>query len=259
VLSATIEVRAAPVGASATTRAPGPVTASNDPVFPPRGAGVDAAPSPESVPDTPVRSSRPLEPPPSTEPSAPQHPRNLDSQVGAFFRLGVHHIATGWDHLVFLLGLIVARTSLRRLVWVVTAFTVAHSLTLGLAASGLVAAPGRWVEPAIALTIAYVGLSNLLGWSRHGAPIAFAFGLVHGFGFAGALAQSLDGAQIGGSAWLIDLAAFNLGIEVFQVGLVLVAVPLIRWGARRSWCGTAQQATNAAILCAGLGWLAARL
>ena len=259
VLSATIEVKAAPVSASATTRAQAPATASNDPVVPPRGAGVDATRSPESVTDAPVRLSGPAESPPSARPSAPPPPRNPGPQIAAFFRLGVHHIATGWDHLVFLLGLIVARASLRRLVWVVTAFTVAHSLTLGLAASGLVAAPGRWVEPAIALTIAYVGLTNLLGWSRHGAPIAFAFGLVHGFGFAGALAESLDGAQIGGSAWLLDLAAFNLGIEIFQLGLILVVGPLLRWAARQSWSGTAQQATNAAILCAGLGWLAARL
>jgi hypothetical protein len=143
-------------------------------------------------------------------------------------------------------------------VWVVTAFTIAHSLTLGLAASGLIAAPAGWIEPAIAVTIAYVGLSNLLGWSRHGAAIAFAFGLVHGLGFAGALAESLDIGQTGGSAWLIDLAAFNIGIEVFQLGLILIAVPLIRWAASRPWSEAAQQAVNASIFCAGLGWLVAR-
>lgn len=136
------------------------------------------------------------------------------SQAFAFFRLGVHHIATGWDHLMFLFGLVVAQASLRRLVWVITAFTAAHSLILGLAASGFITPPGDWVEPAIALTITYVGLSNLLGYNRHGTSLAFAFGLVHGFGFAGALAETMGNIQTGGG-WLVNLAAFNLGIEVF--------------------------------------------
>ncbi len=177
----------------------------------------------------------------------------LMPQALAFFRLGVHHIATGFDHLVFLLGLIVAQTSLRRLAWVVTAFTCAHSLTLGLAAFGLVSLPGAWVEPAIALTIAYVGLSNLLGKDRHGVALAFAFGLVHGFGFAGALAESLKSTPVGDS-WLLDLAAFNLGIEAFQLALILALLPFIRKAARLSWSGPARTAASLIVLGAGLGW-----
>jgi hypothetical protein len=183
----------------------------------------------------------------------------VQRQPGAFFRLGVHHIATGWDHLVFLLGLIVAQKSLRRLAWVITAFTLAHSLTLGLAASGLVRPPGEWVEPAIALTIAYVGLANLTGRLHHGASVAFAFGLIHGLGFAGALAQSLQAAQTGGSGWLLELAAFNLGIEAFQLALVLLLVPLMRLGARLSWSLVARQAASLGVLAAGLGWFIVRL
>ncbi len=147
--------------------------------------------------------------------------------VAAFFRLGVHHIALGLDHLVFLLGLMATQNSLRRLVWVVTAFTVAHSLTLGLAAGGIVALPGLWVESAIGLTIVYVGIANLRGGLRHGAAIAFAFGLVHGLGFAGALAASLAGSQIGGSDWLLDLALFNLGVEAGQFAFVLSLLLLV--------------------------------
>lgn len=177
----------------------------------------------------------------------------------AFFRLGVHHIATGWDHLVFLLGLVVAQPSLRRLAWVVTAFTLAHSLTLGLAAGGLVTPPGDWVEPAIALTIAYVGLANLLGRLRHGAEVAFAFGLIHGFGFAGALADSLQGSLGGGPGWLLDLAAFNLGIEAFQLALVLLLLPVLHLGARLSWSGLARQAASLGVLGAGLGWFFSRV
>lgn len=181
-----------------------------------------------------------------------------EPQALAFFRLGVHHIATGWDHLVFLLGLIVAQTSIRRLAWVVTAFTCAHSLTLGLAAGGLVSLPGTWVEPAIALTIVYVGLANLLGKDRHGAALTFAFGLVHGFGFAGALAESL-GSALGGGSWLLDLAAFNLGIEAFQLALILVLLPLIRAATQFSWSAAARSAASLAVTGAGLGWFFARI
>ena len=260
VVSATIDVKLAPpVNAPETAiRAPSRAAGSPDPIIVSPDAAIDVPRSPETVAAGPALSSETAPPPPAANASALQHPRNVEPKVAAFFRLGVHHIATGWDHLVFLLGLMVARTSVRRLVWVVTAFTIAHSLTLGLAASGLIAAPAGWIEPAIAVTIAYVGFSNLLGWSRHGAAIAFAFGLVHGLGFAGALAESLDIGQTGGSAWLIDLAAFNIGIEVFQLGLILIAVPLIRWAASRPWSRAAQQAVNASIFCAGLGWLVAR-
>ena len=177
----------------------------------------------------------------------------------AFFRLGVHHIATGWDHLMFLLGLIVAQPSLRRLAGVVTAFTVAHSLTLGLAASGLVSLPGVWVEPAIALTIAYVGLSNLLGYSRHGAALSFGFGLVHGFGFAGALAESMGSLRIGNSGWLLDLFSFNLGIEAFQLALILAIWPLLYLTTRQTWSGTALKLVSFIVMSAGLGWFFSRI
>ena len=180
------------------------------------------------------------------------------SQAFAFFRLGVHHIATGWDHLIFLFGLVVAQASLRRLVWVITAFTAAHSLTLGLAASGLITPPGDWVEPAIALTIAYVGLSNLLGYNRHGASLAFAFGLVHGFGFAGALAETMGNIRTGGG-WLVNLAAFNLGIEVFQLVLILMLVPLLRLTSRFAWSATARNAASLAVMSAGMGWFFSRI
>ncbi len=191
-------------------------------------------------------------------PAAHTVPRTQLADAAAFFRLGNHHIATGWDHLLFLFGLIVAQPSLRRLAWVVTAFTVAHSLTLGLAAGGLVSPPHGWVEPAIALTIAYVGLSNLFQTQRHGVAPAFAFGLVHGFGFAGALAASM-GTLRADSAWLWNLAAFNLGIEAFQLSLVLLLLPLLRAGTRHAWFPLARNAASLAVLGAGVGWFVARV
>jgi len=181
-------------------------------------------------------------------------------QALSFFFLGMHHIATGWDHLVFLLGLVLLSSSLPRLVKIVTAFTVAHSVTLALAATGLVVPPGELVEPAIALTIAYVGLAGLRRkGGAHGVALALFFGLVHGFGFAEALAQTLsDRTEPIGGHWLINLASFNLGIEVFQVLLVVALVPLLRLAARVGWAAPVHRIASAAVLAAGLAWLAGR-
>jgi len=178
----------------------------------------------------------------------------------AFFKLGMHHIATGWDHLVFLLGLLLLRQSLMHLVKVVTAFTLAHSLTLALAANGWVTPPGSLVEPAIALTIAYVGLVSLV-WRecRHSAWLAFGFGLVHGFGFAGVLAESLAAQPATRGDWLLSLASFNLGIEAFQVLLVCALVPLMAFAARFAWSGAAARVASFAVLAAGVGWLVSRV
>src|SRR5205814_169801 len=101
------------------------------------------------------------------------------------FRLGVQHILTCYDHLVFLLGLILVGGRFRSIMVVITAFTVAHSITLGMAALQIVAPSTRLVEPAIALSIAYIGVEN---WYVQNASrrwmITFPFGLIHGFGFA---------------------------------------------------------------------------
>lgn len=175
-----------------------------------------------------------------------------------FFKLGVHHIATGYDHLLFLLGLLLFRQSLARLVVVITAFTLAHSITLGLAAAGWVTPPGALVELLIAASIAYVGAVTLLRpESRHGPWIALAFGLAHGFGFAGALSEALGPAS--GKGWLVALASFNLGIEAFQLLLVVVAWPLLIYVDRLKQAPAIRKALSAAVLAAGLLWIAARL
>jgi hypothetical protein len=178
----------------------------------------------------------------------------------SFFRLGVHHIATGWDHLAFLLGLLLLRQSLGQIVRVVSAFTVAHSVTLALAANGWVTPPGALVEAAIALTIAYVGFVSLV-WqrSRHSVALAFGFGLVHGFGFAGALAESLGAEAARDGAWLVNLASFNLGIEAFQLLLVCILVPTMALAMRYAWSGPATRFGSLAVLTAGLGWFFTRL
>lgn len=149
--------------------------------------------------------------------------------VKKFLPAGIHHILIGPDHLLFLVGLLLLGGSVRQLAVIVTAFTVAHSITLSLAALNLVSPPVRIVEPAIALSIVYVGADNLL--IRDGrdvrAWIAFAFGFIHGFGFASVLREmDLPARALGWS-----LFAFNVGVEIGQllvVGLVATALAALR-------------------------------
>ncbi len=149
--------------------------------------------------------------------------------VRKFLPEGAHHILIGPDHLLFLIGLLLVGGSLRRLALIVTGFTLAHSVTLSLAALDLLSPPASLVEPAIALSIVYVGADNLL--VRQGrdvrAWIALVFGFIHGFGFAGVLRDmGLPAHAVGWS-----LAAFNLGVEIGQlivVGIVAAALALVR-------------------------------
>ena len=210
-----------------------------------------------SVPIAAVSTPHSVDPAPaSSAPTRHAVPPDPWSRAAEFFRLGAHHILLGVDHLVFLLGLLLLNPRLMQSVRVITAFTLAHSLTLGLAASGLVAAPGAWVEAGIAGTIVYVGVA---GWRRsaasHGAWLAFAFGLVHGLGFAGGLADLLGGSS---AHWLAPVAAFNLGIEAMQLGLIAIVLPLLDAVRRYPWGGTVQRAACATIAAVGLAWLASR-
>jgi len=140
--------------------------------------------------------------------------------VKKFLPAGIHHILIGPDHLLFLVGLLLLGGTIRQLAIVVTAFTVAHSITLSLAALNIVSPPARIIEPAIALSIVYVGADNLLvrGGRDMRAWIAFAFGFIHGFGFANVLREmDLPARALGWS-----LFAFNLGVEVGQLLVVVV-------------------------------------
>lgn len=153
----------------------------------------------------------------------PSHVRR-PGVVTTFLRLGIGHILAGWDHLAFVVALLVASRRLRSLLGVVTAFTVAHSITLALAALGVVHLPSRFVELAIALSIAYVGVENCLVREARTPWIeAFGFGLLHGLGFAGFLGDALAGEPLVLSA----LLGFNLGVEVGQLGVVAVCLVAI--------------------------------
>ena len=188
-----------------------------------------------------------------------------DGSFRALFFLGIEHILTGYDHLLFLFGLIVMGGRVRSIVAALTAFTVAHSISLALAALGVWAPSPSFVEPAIALSIAYVGAENL--WRARKQPtnenpahdrwrITFPFGLIHGFGFAGALTEiGLSRARIPGA-----LLAFNLGVEVGQLGVLAVVFPLMGWARKFAFVrGRGTEVTNVAIVIAGVVWFVMRV
>jgi hypothetical protein len=151
-----------------------------------------------------------------------------------FVELGFFHILDGLDHLLFLLCLVIPIRSFRRLVPIVTSFTVAHSITLVAAAFGL-APNALWfaplIETLIALSIVYMAFENIIGADlQRRWLIAFAFGLVHGFGFSFVLRDTL---QFAGSHLLTSLLAFNVGVEIGQLFVLAFAVPLLAWSFRR--------------------------
>lgn len=130
----------------------------------------------------------------------------------------------GLDHILFLLALILAGGTLLQLVGIASGFTLGHSVTLALAALGVARPPSSVIEPLIALSIAFVAIEALTGlWKEHRWKIAMGFGLIHGFGFANALA----GLDLSTGQMVKALVGFNLGVELGQLILMLALVPLV--------------------------------
>ena len=176
-----------------------------------------------------------------------------------FVAAGIHHILIGPDHLLFLVGLLLLGGSLRRLVLVVSAFTIAHSVTLSFAALSLVSPPAWIVEPAIALSIVYVGADNLTVRSGRDVRIwiAFGFGLIHGFGFASVLREmGLPARALGWS-----LFSFNLGVEIGQLVVVAVVASAIAAIRKRSEAAGRRLAVagSIAVILAGAFWFIERV
>jgi hypothetical protein len=145
-------------------------------------------------------------------------------------KLGFGHILSGLDHLLFLLCLVIPFRRIRPLVAIVTAFTVAHSITLLASAAGL-APDALWfpplIEVLIAASIVYMALENIIGAKLERRwLVAFGFGLVHGFGFSFALRESL---QFAGAHLATSLVSFNVGVELGQLAVLAVAVPALNW------------------------------
>jgi hydrogenase/urease accessory protein HupE len=177
-----------------------------------------------------------------------------------YLALGIRHILTGYDHLLFLVGLLVACRRFRTVAAIITCFTLAHSVTLALAALDVVKLPGRVVEPLIAATIIVVGVENIArGEEPKGRwALAFGFGLVHGLGFASALRDVGLGAF--GTSIVAPLVAFNLGVELGQLSVAAVLLALL-WRLRALPWFARHGARAVSLLVAAIGvvWLAQRL
>ena len=177
-----------------------------------------------------------------------------------FLRLGVEHIWTGYDHLLFLFALLVVCRTFRSIVAIVSCFTLAHSITLALATLDLVSLPAKLVEPAIAASIVFVGVENL--WRRGEEPrgrwaLTFVFGLIHGFGFASVLRDL--GIGQGGGGVALPLFTFNLGVELGQIVVAAIVLPIV-WQLRKNetFVRRGVPAFSALVAAAGLYWLLQR-
>jgi hypothetical protein len=177
------------------------------------------------------------------------------AQAASFLVLGIEHIFTGYDHVLFVVGLLVIWRGALSVFKVVTAFTLAHSVTLALGALGLVVLPSRLVEAVIALSIAYVGIENIFvrDLARRWR-VAFLFGLAHGFGFAGVLQEI--GLPTEGLA--LSLFSFNVGVEIGQLAIVAVLAPLAWYAGRQAYGAVVVRGTSAAIVLMGLVWFVQR-
>lgn len=176
-------------------------------------------------------------------------------QFRSFLLLGIEHIFIGFDHILFLIGLIILGGRFLDLVKIVTAFTIAHSITLSLAALEWVTLPPAWVESAIALTIVYVATENFfLTHLRYRWIITGLFGLVHGFGFANVLRN----LGLPRSGLVASLLSFNIGVEIGQVLIVAIAMPAIWWVHKSRYHRPMVWLVSAIILLFGLVWFLER-
>lgn len=183
--------------------------------------------------------------------------RSFWSSAGRFVSLGFDHILAGADHLLFVVALLLGARSVTSVAKLVSMFTLAHSVTLGLAVLGWVHVPAGIVEPLIALSIAYVAAENLLspGESRHRLAVVFGFGLLHGLGFASALRFTDE------PSWglVSSLAGFNLGIEAGQLLVVLLVFPLLAVTRRFRWSMPVRLGVTGVVALFGLFWFFQRV
>jgi len=190
----------------------------------------------------------------ATVATPPPHP------FSEFLVMGVKHILTGYDHLLFLFALLIGCKQISSIIKIITAFTIAHSISLALATLGWVEIPSRIIEPFIAATIVYVGIENLFRGQavNHRVWLTFGFGLVHGFGFASALREMGVGSN--GRAVAIPLVAFNSGVEIGQMLVASLIVPIL-WRLKNKPQFTSRwaPACSALVVLAGGFWFLQRV
>jgi hypothetical protein len=178
----------------------------------------------------------------------------VSDQVAQYFKLGVKHIFLGYDHIAFLLALMFVKRFVD-LVKIITAFTVAHTLTLALAVLQIVKLPPQLIEIGIAATIMYVAAENLWVTStRHRWMLTFGFGLVHGFGFANVLRE----LGLPSSGLARSLVSFNLGVEAGQIVIVGVLWPLLWLVNRQPWAVRVRVGLSVVIFLFGAAWFVER-
>ena len=182
---------------------------------------------------------------------------NANMSVGSFFFLGVEHIVTGYDHLLFLLALILCCGNLIQLLKIITAFTLAHSITLAAAALNIITLPSVLVEAVIALSIAYVAFENL--YPRYAISkrwtISFVFGLMHGFGFSSVLREI--GLPQDNLIW--SLLNFNLGVEAGQLAAVVLVLPVLFWLRKTAWEAKVVRVVSAIVMGVGIALFIERI
>lgn len=197
--------------------------------------------------------------PPGTPGAGPAAVDGEESVALRFVWLGFTHILPeGMDHILFVVGLFLFSTLLRPLLVQVTAFTIAHSLTLGLSLLGVISLPSRIVEPLIALSIAVVAIENI--FFRKMRPsrflVVFGFGLIHGLGFAGVL----KGLGLPEGQFLKVLISFNCGVELGQLAIIVMASALTGWMWKKPWYFRRVVVPASALIAAvGLFWFVQRL
>jgi hydrogenase/urease accessory protein HupE len=183
--------------------------------------------------------------------------RGSGAHASGFVWLGFEHILSGWDHLLFLAALLLRGGTLRSILKIITAFTLAHSVTLAAAVLGLASLSPRFVEPVIAASIVWVAIENV----RQDRPpprrwlAGFAFGLVHGFGFATAL------QELSLPPWPLAraLVQFNLGVEGGQALVVVMVLPLLVWLQRTRWEPRVVRASSMGLAVVGSIWFVQRV
>jgi hypothetical protein len=212
---------------------------------------------PLTIPLAPGEPSPAVPPFPST--ASPQPPTAAPSTAARFLRLGFTHIIPqGPDHALFVLGLFLLVPRLRTVAWQITAFTVAHTLTLTLTSLHIIGVPSSVVEPAIAASIAFVGVENLLVTRVHPwrIAVAFVFGLVHGMG----VATSFKEAGFPPGQLVPSLAAFTVGVEGGHIAVLLAAFAALGWTRGKPWYRSRVAVPlSLAIAAVALVWLFLRL
>jgi hypothetical protein len=196
---------------------------------------------------------------PPTEAAADASLRATQISTSGFLLLGIEHILTGYDHLLFLFALLLVCDGFWAAAKIITGFTVAHSLTLALATFNVVQLPASIVEPLIAASIIYVAVENVFFRSRlrWRYVLTFAFGLIHGLGFAGILRELGLGAN--GTPVAGPLFSFNLGVELGQLAIAALVLPLFLWVRQKpAFLARGVPALSLLIAAAGAYWLIER-